>query len=103
MFGNINLGDLGELFSQVQQQAQDIQNAAEDERYTAKSGGGMVKITANGRGAVVDIEIDDSLLGDKDSLQILLIGAINDAITQAEEGKRNAAMQMMGNLGNLKK
>jgi DNA-binding protein YbaB len=30
----------------------------------------MIKVTGNGKGEIIDIEIDDSLLEDKDSLQI---------------------------------
>ncbi len=38
----------------------------------------MVKVSANGMGEIIDITIDDSLLEDRESLQILLISAIND-------------------------
>lgn len=50
---------------------------------------------------VVDLKIDDSLLEDKDSLQILLISCMNDIIKQSEENKKRMAMNLMGNLGGL--
>ena len=48
---------------------------------------------------LVDICIDDSLLEDKDSLQILLISAINDAIKLANDEKQNAAASLFGGFG----
>ncbi|MDR1911176.1 MAG: YbaB/EbfC family nucleoid-associated protein [Helicobacteraceae bacterium] len=103
MFENLNLGNLGEIFSQVQQKARELQDVAEQTQYTAKSGGGLVKITANGKGEAIDIQIDDSLMSDKQALIILLIAAFNEVASQADEGKRNAAMQMMGDFANLRK
>jgi DNA-binding YbaB/EbfC family protein len=98
MLDNFNLGNLGELFSQVQQKAREMQEGAESIQYTAKSGGGLVKITANGKGEVIDLEIDDSLTGDKQSLVILLIAAFNEVTERVEEGKKQSAMRMMGSL-----
>lgn len=63
-----------------------------------KSGGGMVEISINGNNEVIDLSIDDSLLEDKDSLQILLISAINDCLHQADNNRKMTAMNMMGGL-----
>ncbi len=98
MFEGLNMGNLGQMIGQMQEKAQQMQSEAEKLSYTAKSGGGLISATVNGKGEVVDLSIDDSLLEDKDALQILLIGAVNEAIGMAEAGKRDAAMQMMGDL-----
>lgn len=103
MFEGLNMGNLGAMMAQMQKKAEEMQNAAESVSYTAKSGGGMVKATVSGKGEVVDVEIDDSLLSDKESLQILLIGAVNEALQMAETGKRDMAMRMMGDLSVLSK
>jgi len=58
----------------------------------------MVEVTINGKGEVTDINIDDSLLTDKDSLQILLIGAINDANKMVEDNRQNSALGMLGGI-----
>ena len=47
---------------------------------------------------MIDITIDDSLLEDKESLQILLIGTINDALKMVEDNKKSQAMGMFGGL-----
>ena len=50
---------------------------------------------------IIDITIDDSLLEDKESLQILLISAINDVFKSVESNRKNMAMGMLGNLENF--
>jgi DNA-binding YbaB/EbfC family protein len=91
MFGNI---DLNEMMKKLQEQMQE----ADNKTYTAKSGGGLVEATVNGKFEVVDLKIDDSLLEDKESLQILLMSAINDAIKMAVDDKKAQAMNMFGGL-----
>ncbi|GAB6074858.1 YbaB/EbfC family nucleoid-associated protein [Nautilia lithotrophica] len=94
MFGNV---DLNEMLQKLQEQMQEADNKI----YTATSGGGMVEVSVNGKFEVIDIKIDDSLLEDKESLQILLMSAINDAIKMAVEDKKSQALNMFGgmNLG----
>jgi len=94
MFGNI---DLNEMMQKLQEQIQE----ADNKTYTATSGGGLVEASVNGKFEVIDIKIEDSLLEDKESLQILLMSAVNDAIKMAVEDKKAQAMNMFGgmNLG----
>jgi DNA-binding protein YbaB len=47
---------------------------------------------------VINLHLDDSLLEDKDSLQILLMSAMNDVIKQSDENKKMMAMNMMGGM-----
>ncbi|MDK9693735.1 MAG: YbaB/EbfC family nucleoid-associated protein [Sulfurimonas sp.] len=96
MFGN--LGDMSKMFESMQESAKKLQTELESKIFTVKSGGGMVEITMNGKGEAVDINIDNSLLEDKDSLQILLIGAINDANKMVEANRQNSAMGMLGGI-----
>ena len=94
MFSNV---DLNEMLQKLSEQMQE----ADNKTYTATSGGGMVEATVNGKFEVIDIKIDDSLLEDKESLQILLMSAVNDAIKMAVEDKKSQALNMFGgmNLG----
>jgi len=91
MFGNV---DLNEMLQKIQESMQE----ADNKTYTAKSGGGLVEATVNGKFEVIDIKIDDSLLEDKESLQILLMSAINDAIKMAVEDKKTQALNMFGGM-----
>ena len=91
MFGNI---DLNEMMKKLQESLEEQNNKT----YTAKSGGGLVEATVNGQFEVVDLKIDDSLLEDKESLQILTMSAVNDAIKMAVEDKKTQALNMFGGL-----
>ena len=95
---NLNLGDMMNQF-------QDMANKSKEDNasriFTAKAGGGMVEISINGNSEVIDLKLDDSLLEDKDSLQILLISAMNDVIKQSDENKKMMAMNMMSGLGSF--
>jgi DNA-binding YbaB/EbfC family protein len=92
---NLNLND---LMGQVQDMAEKAKVEGESKLFTSKMGGGMVELSINGNSEVVDLQIDDSLLEDKDSLQILLISAMNDVIKQADENKKAMAMNMLGGM-----
>ncbi len=101
MFGN--MGDMGKMLEQVQEQAKKMEAEMASREYTAKVGGGMVQIKMNGKGEAIDVLIDDSLLEDKESLQILLISCINDANKMVNADKQNSAMGMLGGLEDLSK
>ncbi len=98
MFDFGNLGDMGKMLSQMQEQAQKLQAELESKTFSVKSGGGMVEVTLNGKGEVVDISFDDSLLEDKESLQILLMGALNDAYKMVEQNRQQSALGALGGM-----
>ncbi|MEN8717719.1 MAG: YbaB/EbfC family nucleoid-associated protein [Sulfurovum sp.] len=95
---NLNLND---MMGQVQEMAEKAKEQNQSQLFTSKAGGGMVEVSINGNSEVVDLKIDDSLLDDKDSLQILLISAMNDVIKQSDENKKMMAMNMFGNMGSF--
>jgi len=96
MFGN--LGDMGKMLEGMQEQARKMEEELASREFTVKTGGGMVRITMNGRGETLDLDIDDSLLQDKESLQILLMAAINDAVKMVEDNKKQSALGMLGGM-----
>ena len=98
MFEGLDLGNMGKMMEQMQEKAKEIQEQAKNVQLTAKAGGGLVELTANGAGEVIDLSIDDSLLDDKESLQILLISAMNDINKMVEDNKKSQAMGMMGGM-----
>jgi len=98
MFGDMDMSKMGDMLKEMQAKAEQLQAQAKAVEMTAKGGGGMVQVTANGAGEVIDITIDDSLLDDKSSLQILLMSTINDALKMVEDNKKSQAMGMFGGL-----
>lgn len=101
MFDGIDLSkiNLNEIMGQFQGMAEKAKEDNASKVFTSKAGGGMVSISINGNSEVIDLQIDDSLLEDKDSLQILLISAMNDVIKQSDENKKMMAMNMMSGMG----
>ena len=91
------------MMSQVQDMAAKAKEQGTEQIFTAKTGGGMIELSINGNSEVIDLQIDDSLLEDKDSLQILIISAMNDVIKQADESKKAMAMNMMGGMNPFSK
>lgn len=99
MFDGIDFSKMGSMLEELQNKAKELENANDNKEFSVKSGAGMVEIKINGKGEIMDLNIDDSLFEDKESLQILLISAMNDAIKLVENEKKNLAARMLGDLG----
>lgn len=82
-------GGLGNLMKQAQKMQADLQKAQEElakAEVNGQSGGGLVKVTINGKHEVRRVEIDESLMGDdKEMLEDLVAAAMNDAVHKLEE------------------
>ena len=87
-------GSIGNLMKQAQKMQEDLQKAQEQlaqEEITGESGGGMVKITMNGRHEVRRVAIDDSLMGDdREMLEDLVAAAMNDAVHKVADRTRES-------------
>ena len=89
-------GAIGNLMKQAQKMQEDLQKAQQEMaqlEVTGESGGGLVKVTMNGRHEVRRVEIDDSLVGDdKEMLEDLIAAAMNSAVQKvAEKTQENMA------------
>ncbi len=91
-------GGIGNLMKQAQAMQANMQRAQAEIatlEVGGESGGGMVKVTMNGKHEVSRVIIDPSLLGDdKDMLEDLIAAAINDAVRKVER----ATQEKMGGL-----
>lgn len=95
-----DMGDMGKMLEGMQQNAGKLQEELESKTFSVKTGGGLVELSVNGKGEVIDLIIDDSALTDKSMLQIILIGAINDANKMVQQNQQQSAMGMLGGMGN---
>jgi DNA-binding YbaB/EbfC family protein len=98
MFDGLDMSKMTQMMEQMQEKAKELEENAKKVELTAKAGGGMIEVRANGAGEIIDLNIDESLLDDKDSLQILLISAINDVNKMVEDNKKSQAMGMLGGM-----
>lgn len=101
MFKDFDFSKMGDMLAQAQQKAKEFEDESAAKIFGAKSGGGLVSVQVNGSYEIIDISIDDSLLEDKESMQILLISAINDALKSATDDKKAMASRMLGGFGGL--
>jgi len=98
MFDGFDMNKMSQMMGEMQEKAKEIQEQAKNVQFTAKSGGGLVEVTTNGIGEVVDLNIDESIMDDRAYLQILLISAMNEANKMVEDNKKSQAMGVMGGM-----
>jgi DNA-binding YbaB/EbfC family protein len=97
------MADLSQLFQlgqQVQGRLTQMQTELAEQSVTGSAGGGMVKVTADGRGQVRQISIDPAAVadGDVEMLEDLILAAVSDAQRRAEELYRSEMKKIAGGL-----
>jgi len=98
MFENMDMSKMADIMKDLQSKAKEMEAQSKNISMTAKAGGGMVEVTANGANEITDISIHDSLMDDKSALQILLMSATNEVLKMVEDNKKSQAMGMMGGM-----
>jgi DNA-binding YbaB/EbfC family protein len=81
-----NIADIMKQVQSMQARMGDMQKKLEGISVAGQSGGGLVKVTMNGKGAVQSVSIDPSLMkeGEREILEDLLVAAHGDAKGKAE-------------------
>src|SRR3954447_15792714 len=89
------------LMRQMQNRLVKIQEELATQTVDATAGGGAVKAVATGQQKIVSIEIDPAAVDPEDveMLQDLIVVAVNDALTKAQE---MAAERLSGLTGGMK-
>jgi len=96
-------GGLGNMMKQVQQmqaKMEEMQAELELMVIEGSAGGGMVKVTVNGKGDMLSMTIDPEVV-DKDDiemLQDLIVAAINQAKEKAHEKQQEHMAGLTGGL-----
>ncbi len=72
---------------QLQRKMEQLQQELETATVTATAGGGVVKVVVTGSMVVESIEIDPEVVSadDVDILQDLIIAAVNEGVSKAQE------------------
>lgn len=95
-------GNIGNMMKQAQQLQENMQKAQTEIaalEVTGESGGGMVKITMNGRHEVRRVQIEPSISGeDREMLEDLIAAAMNDGLRKAEAASQAKMASLMGGL-----
>ncbi len=99
MFGGKGgLAGLMKQAQEVQKKMQEAQEAIAQMEVTGEAGGGLVKVTMTGKHELVKVEIDDSLMDDKEMLEDLIVAGVNSAVRKVEEETQRRMADVTGGL-----
>lgn len=95
-----NFSEMMKQAQVLQQRFQEAQDKVAQVEAEGQSGGGMVKVTLNGKGLARNVRIDPSLADPKDvgMLEDLVLAAINDARTKVDARVSEEMAKVTGGL-----
>lgn len=93
--GGGNMNNMMKQMQKMQKKMMEAQEELHEETFEATAGGGMVKVVANGKKEIVDVEIKEEVVDpdDLDMLQDLILAATNDVLKQVDEKTNNTMGQ----------
>ena len=97
------IGDLSGMLGKVkdmQANMQRMQDELAQRTVEAASGGGMVNATVNGKGELIAVKIDKSVIDPQDSemLEDLVKAAVNAAVEKSQQMMQEEMAKMTGGL-----
>ena len=94
------MADLFGRMMEMQQKMAAAQDALGERTVTAEVGGGMVKVTANGKGRVTRIAIEPTAVDpdDLEMLEDLVISGVNKALEEAEALREQEMRKTAGSM-----
>lgn len=94
----MNFADLLESMGSLKEGLADLQGKLRGLEFTGEGGAGLVRVTVNGVGDCVRVEIDPSLTSDLPMLQDLVVAAQNQARARMEQKVQEEVKSTMGSL-----
>jgi len=95
-----NLGQMMKQAQQMQAKMAEMQAGLEQVEMTGAAGGGLVRVTLNGKGEVRKLKIDKSLVdpNEVEVLEDLVLAAFNDAKQRVESHVAEEMAKLTGGL-----
>ncbi len=96
-----NLGQMMKQAQEMQAKMAEMQEQLAAIEVTGASGGGMIRVTLNGKGEMRKVEIDPALVdpGEVAVLEDLIVAATNDAKGKVEAQAAQKMGELTGGLG----
>ena len=98
--GGMNMQNMLKQAQQMQTKMQQAQQELEQKEVEASSGGGVVKVVATGKKEIRSIEISPEAVDrdDVEMLQDLVMAAVNEALSKADEMANAEMSKITGGL-----
>ena len=93
-----NMNNLMKQAQRMQRQMEEQQKELEEKEFTASVGGGVVKVTVSGKREVTNVELAEEA-DDIETLQDLIVAAVNEAMRQVDEASSQSMGKLAGGLG----
>ncbi|MCJ7772608.1 MAG: YbaB/EbfC family nucleoid-associated protein [Desulfobacterales bacterium] len=94
------MGNMMKQAQMLQSKMAKLQEEMAEKTVEATSGGGMVKVVANGSQRIVSIQIEKEVIDpeEADMLQDLVVAAVNDALSKSQEMVSSEISKLTGGL-----
>lgn len=96
------MANFGNMMKQAEALQRNMQKAQEEiarMEVVGEAGGGMVKVTMNGKHEVQKVQIEPAVIGeDREMLEDLVAAAINDAVRRVETESQQRMSSLMSGL-----
>jgi hypothetical protein len=95
-----NFQQLFQMGQQVQARISQLQTELGNRTVTSSSGGGMVSVTADGRGQIRSVKIDPAVVisDDVEMLEDLVLAAVSEAQQRAQQLAEEEMKKLYGGL-----
>ncbi len=95
--------DMMKQLQSMQEEMLKSQDALKEKEYEASAGGGAVTVKVTGANRVTSITIDPDVVDEDDieMLEDLVIAAVNEALTKAEEESASEMEKLTGGMGGM--
>lgn len=93
------LGDIMKQAESMQRGVEAMQEEMRNARVTGESGGGMVKVTVNGKHEALKVEIDPAIGDERSLIADLVASAITDAARRVEALQKEKLASLARSMG----
>ena len=96
-----NMANLMKQAQKMQRQMEENQKELEEKEFTAKSGGGAVEVTVSGKKEITKVKISEEAVDpdDIETLEDLIMAAVNEALRMVEEESSQNMSKLTGGMG----
>ncbi|MDD6667272.1 MAG: YbaB/EbfC family nucleoid-associated protein [Lachnospiraceae bacterium] len=98
-----NMNNLMKQAQRMQRQMEEAQKDLETKEITASAGGGAIEVTVSGKREVTKVKIDPEAVDPEDveTLEDLVMAAVNEAMHKVDEQSQAAMSKFTGGMGGM--